>query len=127
MVSIDILITFRILKNVEIQESAPFIINEEVEYARGCIVIKTILRKITGSISVIAFDFGEVLVGKISPFEILIQVIEGSAEVAINDKPNFLEPHQSIIIPAHTSNSLKANKRFKIISTVIKCGYEEVT
>jgi len=113
------------LKNTEIQESAPFIMNEEVEYAPHSIVIKTIMRKITGTVSAIAFDAGEVLTGRILPFDSLIQVIDGSAEVVIDDKSNFLEVRQSIIIPAHTSNALKANKRFKIISTVIKCGYEE--
>ncbi len=79
------------MKNVEIQKSEAFIVNEEVEYSPGSIVIKTIMRKVTGSICALAFYAGEVLTGKISPFDNLIQVIDGSAEVVIDDESNFLE------------------------------------
>ncbi len=67
------------------------------------------------------------LTEKISPFDTFIQVIEGRAEVVIDDKSNLLETGSSIIIPAHTRNTIKANERFKMISTVIKSGYEGST
>jgi quercetin dioxygenase-like cupin family protein len=62
-----------------------------------------------------------------SPFDTFIQVIDGKAEIIIHGKSNMLNTGQSIIIPAHASNSIKANVRFKMLSTIIKSGYEEVS
>lgn len=74
-----------------------------------------------------AFDSGEVLKGTLSPFDNLIQIIEGSAQIVIDDKSTLMETGQSIIIPAHSNNTIQGTDRFKIISTIIKSGYEEVT
>ena len=89
-------------------------------------VIKSIIKKPTGTISVSAFDAGEVVVGKVSPFDNLVQVIDGHAEIVIDDNSNLLKTGESIIIPAHSSNTSKANVKFKMLSTIIKSGYEEV-
>jgi quercetin dioxygenase-like cupin family protein len=109
---------------IEIEKSKSHILIEIIEYVPNSIVSKTIIRKTTGNISVVAIDTGEALAEKISPFDTFIQVIEGTAEVVIDDKPNMLQTGQAIIIPAHSSNIVKANVRFKMISTVIKSGYE---
>ena len=71
-----------------------------------------------------SFDSGEGLTEKISPFDTFIQIIEGRAEVVIDKKASTLESGQGIIIPAHSSNFIKPNGRFKMISTIIKSGYE---
>ena len=115
------------MDNLEYKNSKAFKIIDIVEYLPKSVVIKSILRKTTGIVSAVSFDSGEVLVGKISPFDTLIQVIDGKSEIIIDDKSNLLEIGQSIIIPAHTSNTIKANVRFKMISTTIKSGYEEVS
>jgi mannose-6-phosphate isomerase-like protein (cupin superfamily) len=60
----------------------------------------------------------------IIPFDTFVQIIDGTAEIVIDGVSNFLETGQSIIIPAHTSNIVKTNERFKMISTIIKSGYE---
>ena len=49
---------------------------------------------------------------------------DGKAEVVIDGKSNLLQTGESIIIPAHRPNSIKANERFKMISTIITSGYE---
>jgi quercetin dioxygenase-like cupin family protein len=69
-------------------------------------------------------DTGEELTEKTSPFDTFIQVIDGKAEIIIDKISYFLNTGQSIIIPAHSSNIVKANERFKMISTIIKSGYE---
>ena len=74
-----------------------------------------------------AIDTGEALTEKSSPFDTFIQVIEGVAEVIINDISNTLLTGQAIIIPAHATNTVRANERFKMISTIIKSGYEEAS
>ncbi|MBN1924208.1 MAG: cupin domain-containing protein [Prolixibacteraceae bacterium] len=109
----------------EIEKSKSHILIEIIEYVPNSVVSKTIIRKTTGNISIMAIDTGEVLAEKTSPFDTFIQVIEGIAEVVIDTKSNILQVGQGIIIPAHTLNAIKANQRFKIISTVIKSGYDE--
>jgi len=113
------------MQTTEIEKSKTHILIEIIEYVPNSIVTKTIIRKITGNINVIAIDTGEVLAEKISPFDTFIQIIEGKAEVVIDGKSKMVQIGQAIIIPAHTSNSVRANERFKMISTIIKSGYEE--
>jgi quercetin dioxygenase-like cupin family protein len=64
------------------------------------------------------------LTEKISPFDTFVQIIDGKAEIVIDGISSFLVTGKSIIIPAHVSNTVKANERFKMISNVIKSGYE---
>lgn len=87
-------------------------------------VTKTIIKKTTGNVTAVSFDSGEELTEKIFPFDTFIQIIEGRAEILIDNISQTLETGQSIIIPAHYKNSIKANERFKMISTSIKSGYE---
>lgn len=114
------------MQSTEIEKSKKHILIEIIEYVPNSVVSKTIIRKITGNISIVAIDTGETLAEKISPFDTFIQVIEGVAEVFIDEKQNIIQTGQAIIIPAHTTNIVKANERFKMISTVIKSGYEGV-
>lgn len=112
------------MENVEVEKAKVFIIVEIIEYVPNSIVIKTIMKKSTGNVSVVSFDSGENLTEKISPFDTFIQIIAGKAEIWINDISQIIETGESIIIPAHNRNTIKANERFKMISTIIKSGYE---
>lgn len=112
------------IDNVDIEKSKAFIIVEIIEYVPNSVVAKTIIKKSTGNVSAEAFDTGEGLSEKISPFDSFAQIIDGKAEIVIDGKSHFLNTGQSIIIPAHTPNIIKANERFKMISTIIKSGYE---
>lgn len=112
------------MRNTEMEKSKIHILIELIEYLPNSVVSKTIIRKTTGNVSVIAMDTGEALAENISPFDTFIQIIDGSAEVVINEKSNMLKTGEGIIIPAHTSNQVKANERFKMISSIIKSGYE---
>jgi quercetin dioxygenase-like cupin family protein len=111
---------------LEHEKGKIFIIVEIIEYVPNSVVIKTIVKKTTGNVSAVSFDSGEVLTEKISPFDTFIQVIDGQAEIVIDNVSNMLETGASIIIPAHSRNSIKANVRFKMLSTIIKSGYEDV-
>lgn len=112
------------MDNTEIEKSTAHIIVEIIEYVPNSVVIKTILKKSTGNISVMSFDSGEGLTEKTSPFDTFIQVIEGKAEFIIDGQSKILEAGQGIIIPAHSPNQIRPNGRFKLISTIIKSGYE---
>jgi len=113
-----------IMKNSELEKSTAVIMVEIIEYEPHSVVSKTIINKTTGNVSVVSFDIGEALVEKTIPFDAFVQIIDGRAEIVIGKKSNMLDTGQSIIIPAHTPNIVKANERFKMILTVIKSGYE---
>jgi quercetin dioxygenase-like cupin family protein len=115
------------MENTQLEKSKAHIMIEIIEYVPNSVVTKTIIRKTTGNVSVVAIDTGEALAEKISPFDTFIQIIEGNAEIVIDHKSNLLKTGEGIIIPAHTSNNVKANERFKMISTIIKSGYEDIS
>ena len=108
----------------ELEKSKAHIIVEIIEYMANSVVIKTIIKKSTGNISVMSFDSGEGLTEKTSPFDTFVQILEGKAEIVIDKESNLLQSGQGIIIPAHSPNFIKHNGRFKMISTIIKSGYE---
>jgi quercetin dioxygenase-like cupin family protein len=108
----------------EILKSTPHIIVEIIEYVDNSVLMRTILKKSTGDVELMSFDAGEGLAEKISPFDTFLQIIEGKAEIFIDKKPNILLTGQGIVIPAHRSSYIKPHGRFKMISTVIKSGYE---
>jgi len=108
----------------EVEKAKTHNIVEIIEYVPNTVVIKSIIKKTTGNISAVSFDTGEALAEKVIPFDTFVQIIDGKAEIVIDGISNLLDTGQSIIIPAHTSNTVKANERFKMISTIIKSGYE---
>ncbi len=108
----------------EVEKAKAFTIIEIIEYVPNSVINKIIVKKTTGSVTAVSIDSGKAITEKIIPFDTFVQIIDGKAEIVIDGVSNFVETGQSIIIPAHTSNILKANKRFKMISTIIKSGYE---
>jgi quercetin dioxygenase-like cupin family protein len=108
----------------EVEKSKAFITIEIIEYVPNSVVIKTILKKTTGNISLMSVDSGEGLTEKTSPFDTFAQVIDGRAELVINGISNLLKTGESIVIPAHAPNLIRPNGRFKMILTIIKSGYE---
>jgi quercetin dioxygenase-like cupin family protein len=108
----------------EIEKSIAHITVEIIEYVHNSVVIKTILKKSTGNISVMSFDSGEGLSEKTTPFDTFVQIIDGMADIVINGQSNILQTGQSIVIPAHSPNFVRPNGRFKMVQTVIKSGYE---
>jgi quercetin dioxygenase-like cupin family protein len=109
----------------ELQKSKVHIIVEIIEYMSNAVVSKTILKKTTGNVTVSSFAIGEELEEKTSPFDIYIQIIDGAAEVIIDKKVFLLKKGDGIITPAHTVHCFSAKEQFKMVSTVIKSGYEE--
>lgn len=112
------------MNTAEIEKSKAHITVEIIEYIRNSVVIKTILKKSTGNISVMSFDSGEGLTEKTNPFDAFVQIIEGQSEIVISGISHSLKTGQSIVIPAHAPNMVKPSGRFKMIVTVIKSGYE---
>jgi quercetin dioxygenase-like cupin family protein len=109
----------------ELEKSRAHIVVEIVEYMPNAVLSKTIIKRATGNVTVSSLDAGEELAEKRSPFDTYIQIIDGTAEIIINDKKYLLKLGEGIIIPANAQHVFNANEQFKMLSTVIKSGYEE--
>src|SRR5438270_13623462 len=101
------------IDKTELEKSKPHIIVEILEYVPNSILIKTIIKKSTGNISVTSLDAGEELAERTSPFDIFIQIIDGTAQVEIRKKKYKLRLGEGIIIPAHSSHCFTADEQFK--------------
>lgn len=112
------------MENSEIEKSKAFIAIDIVEYVQNSISSKTIISKATGTINAVAFDSGDALEEIPSPFDAFIQVIDGSAEILINNQSYAVETGNSMILPAHARTLVKANPQFKMISIVLKSEYD---
>ena len=111
--------------NIELEKSKALIIIEIIEYMPNAVLSKTIIKKTTGNIIVSSFAAGEELTEKISPFDTFIQIIDGTAEIVINKRKYRVRLGEGIIIPAHATHNFNANEQFKMITTIIKSGYED--
>lgn len=109
----------------EIEKEKIHIMVEIIEYIPNSILSRTIIKKTTGNVTVSSFAAGEELAEKTSPFDNFIQIIDGAGEITIDEKVYKLKLGQGIIIPAHTKHCFNADEQFKMISTVIKSGYED--
>jgi quercetin dioxygenase-like cupin family protein len=109
----------------EIVKGKAHIIVELIEYEHNEVVSKSIMKKLTGSVNAMAFDTGEGLNEKTSPFDTYLQVIDGDAIIVVDGAATKLGIGEGILIPAHASSHVEPNGRFKLLLTVIKSGYEE--
>jgi quercetin dioxygenase-like cupin family protein len=115
---------YNFLEHIDLEKSKQHIIVEIIEYVPNAIVSKTIIKKSTGNVTLSSFDAGEELCEKSSPYDNFIQIIDGSAQLHINERNYRLKLGEGIIIPAHCTHCFNANVQFKMISTIIKSGYD---
>ena len=91
-----------------------------VQYGAGSVVSRTITKKDTGTITLFAFDKEQGLSEHSAPFDAMVNVIDGEAEVIIGGKSHFLTSGQSIVMPANIPHALKAPSHFKMLLVMIK-------
>lgn len=111
----------------EMEKSRVLNIVEIIEYVPDSVEIKTVIKESTGKICAVSIDSGEKQKNKRSPFDKYIQIIDGNAVVLIDGDSKELSTGESIVIPAHSRNSIKTNDGVKMISTTIKNGYGDVS
>jgi quercetin dioxygenase-like cupin family protein len=108
------------MEQKEFQKGRVFRFESEVEYATGSVVSKNVLKRDTGNISLFSFDKGEGLSEHTAPFDALVQVVDGKAEISIDGSPHLVDKGESIIMPANIPHALKAVENFKMVLTMIK-------
>ena len=96
------------------------VLKDVVEYQEGSVVSREILRKKTGTITIFAFDKGQGLSEHTAPFDAYVYVVDGEAEIIISGHPHKVKDGEFIILPANKVHALKANKRFKMLLTMIR-------
>ncbi len=91
-----------------------------VDYQEGSVVSKEILKKDNGSVTLFAFEKGQGLSEHTAPFEALVCILDGKAEITISGKAHVLKEGEMIIMPADQPHALQANDRFKMMLVMIK-------
>ncbi len=91
-----------------------------LQYQESAIVSRVLMKEKTGNVTVFAFDKGEELSEHTTPFDAMVQVIDGKAQVVIDGKSHKVDAGQMIIMPANVPHALYAGEKFKMILTMIK-------
>jgi len=95
-------------------------LDELVDYQAGSVVSREIIKKDKGTVTLFAFEKGQGLSEHTAPFDALVYIFDGSAEINISGKPHTLQKGQIIIMPANKPHSLKAIERFKMALVMIR-------
>jgi quercetin dioxygenase-like cupin family protein len=100
----------------------PEVLNIEtlLDYQEGSVVSRMLINKKIGTVTLFSFDKGEGLSEHTAPFDALVYVFDGKAEIIISKKPYILEKGQMITMPAHEPHALNALERFKMMLIMVK-------
>lgn len=91
-----------------------------LDYQEDAIVSREIIKKDTGTVTLFAFDKGQGLSEHTAPFDALVYILDGEADIRIAGKSHLVKKGHMIIMPANKTHSLKAIKRFKMLLVMIK-------
>ena len=95
-------------------------LGELLEYQDGSIVSRVLLKNNGGTVTLFAFDIGEGLSEHTAPFEAIVFVIDGEAEVEIAGRAYSVRTGETITLPATIPHAVKATTRFKMLLTMIR-------
>jgi len=98
----------------------PLNLEKLVAYQGGSVVSREIIKKNIGTVTVFAFDAGQGLSEHTAPFDALVMVVDGEAEITIDSKKNVVRSGEMIIMPANRPHALQAVKRFKMVLVMIR-------
>ena len=101
-------------------KGTPFDLADAVAYADGSVVSKTLLKKESGNITLFAFDKGQGLSEHTAPFDAVVYILDGQAEVTIGGNPRSVSAGKMLIMPANISHALHAIDRFKMLLVMIR-------
>ena len=90
------------------------------DYQEGSVVSRTVLDKKTGTVTFFAFDKGQGLSEHAAPFDALVHILEGEAEIVISGKSLHLKNGEIVLMPANQPHSVHARAKLKMILTMIR-------
>jgi len=90
------------------------------EYQMNSVVSRMVLNKKSGTVTLFAFDEGQSLSEHTAPFDALVQILDGKAEITISGKSLLVNNGEMVVMPANEPHALKAVKKFKMLLTMIR-------
>jgi quercetin dioxygenase-like cupin family protein len=90
------------------------------EYQKGSVVSRALVSKKTGTVTLFAFDKGQSLSEHTAPFDALVQILDGCAEITLSGKSHLVKAGEIILMPAGEPHALAAPERFKMLLVMIK-------
>ena len=106
--------------NAVVQKGVPFNLENHVSYAIGSVVSKTLIKKDIGTITLFAFDAGQGLSEHKAPFDAVVTILDGQAEITIGGKTSTVAKGEMLIMQANITNALQAEKQFKMLLVMIR-------
>jgi quercetin dioxygenase-like cupin family protein len=97
-----------------------FTLVQLAQYQDNSVVSREIIRKPSGTMTIFAFDQDEGLTEHTAPFDALVYILEGEAEISIDKKPYIVQSGEMIIMPAGRPHALRALTKFKMLLTLFK-------
>lgn len=91
-----------------------------VSYQAGSVVSRTVMNRPAGTVTLFAFDKDQSLSEHTAPFDALVHVLDGSAEIRISGSPHVLTQGEVIIMPAGQPHALRAIEKFKMMLVMIR-------
>ena len=91
-----------------------------IDYQKGSVVSREIIKKKTGTTTLFAFDEGQGLSEHTAPFDAVVQILEGEAQLTIGADVLSAYSWQMVLMPANVPHSVKATKKFKMLLTIIR-------
>ena len=107
-------------KQAKIEAARAFQLNLMVDYAEGATVSRIIARNSAGNVTLFAFDEGQSLSEHSTPFDALVQVIDGEVELIIGGEKVIAKTGEVLLMPANVPHAVNAAKRFKMLLTMLK-------
>ncbi len=98
----------------------PTDMDDLVDYQAGSVVSRTLVKKEKGTVTLFAFDAGESLSEHTAPFDALVQLIDGSADITVGGDVFTVEKDQMLLLPANVPHAVKATTRFKMLLIMIR-------
>lgn len=106
--------------NLELNKGVPFNLGANVDYADGSVVSKILLKKNTGNITLFSFDKGQGLSEHTAPFDAVVYILDGKAEIHIGPDVHDVGTGEMLIMPANIPHALNAKERFKMLLIMIR-------
>ncbi len=101
-------------------KAQPFDLAEYISYADGAVISKTLIDKGIGNITLFSFDAGQGLSEHTSPYDAVVEILDGAASITIGGEQTEVFKGQMIIMPANIPHALHAEKPFKMLLTMIR-------
>jgi quercetin dioxygenase-like cupin family protein len=108
-----------VIKN-DLPPARPLRLPDQVAYATGSIVSRTLARSPGGSLTLFAFDTGQELSEHTAPFDAFVEVLDGSVELTIGGEQVTARTGETVLMPANIPHAVRAPERFKMLLSMVR-------